>query len=235
MESNNQKPIIVEFNGLPGTGKSTISEELEKLAEIKGLKVYRSFDNPGSSLLSPLLKIRNYAILPSLLFLGKKEDMSRDRLGQILRCLRYIDDYINFTKLSNNSAILLLDEGIIQALVSIAYLESFKGKEEKLKLFFSKLMKYNVQWYSVNCISEPSISFERVIQRGAQQGRMDQLKKAELINALKFQVESFEIVRNEANKAGVLVSSIEIDTQKTPIENSDIIMKWIDNNYNKKY
>lgn len=235
MERNNSKPIIIEFNGLPGTGKSTILEELNKRAQSEGWSMCRDYNrNMRLAPYSSLFKLRSYSYMPSLLRLGRTSEITKARVGQVLRCLNFINSYIDFQKYAPESLIYVLDEGIIQSLVSIAYLESFKGKEKILQNIFTRLVEHNVRWYSVDCINEPEVSYERVINRVSNMGRMDQMKKAELINALRFQVESFDIVRNEARRSGVLQSSIEIDTKKTPKENVKIIMAWINNNSNNK-
>lgn len=229
MECNSKESIIVELNGLPGTGKSTILEELCKIAELEGWRICSEYIKKTSPY-TPLFKLRSYQFLSSLLRLGRLHDFTKERFGQILRCLNYINSYLDFQKDSPQSTLYVLDEGIIQSLVSIAYLESFRGKEQILEQLFKSLLKQNVRWYSVNCINEPEICFERVLKRGSNLGRMDQMKKAELINALRFQVETFDIVRKEAKNAGVLLSTISIDIKQAPVENAKIIMNWINNN-----
>ena len=229
MEKNVEYAKIIEFNGLPGTGKSTIADCLSRIATEKGITVYDSYGRNSitSKLISPLLEISSYRYIPRLLSLGRLCELNKVRIGQILRFLSYVNCYREFEMEKRDSALLILDEGIVQSLVSIAYLESFKGKEKDLTELFTQLKKSGIKWYQVNCINEPKLSFDRIIGRGSNLGRFDQMKNEELINALKLQIESFDIVRDVTKKSGVIIDSLDIDTSLNPEKNAELIYKRI--------
>lgn len=232
MESNYTKSRIIEFNGLPGTGKSTIVEEIRSIATVEGMKLYNWNDTSGliREPYASLLKISSYSIIPYLMRLGRFNELTKERFGQILRCVGYVNSYIEYQRNTSDRGLYVLDEGVIQSLVSIAYLESLNGKEIILKKFFLNLAKKNVRWFEVNCCNDPQVSFERIITRGADLGRMDQMKNTELTNALKIQRDSFSIVRRVAEDSGVLLGSIYIDTTQSVEMNVHSIIDWIKNN-----
>lgn len=237
MAENSPKATIIEFNGLPGTGKSTIKSCLSELIKNDNRIVYDNYEKksflryPYSS----LLKQDSYKLLPFIFRLGDSCGLNKSKVGQILRLLSYVNNYKQFVEDNPHNTFLIQDEGVIQSLISIAYLESIKGKESELRGFFLLLKKLGITWLQINCRNDSYLSMERITQRGSNLGRFDKMDKAELINALNVQVESFEIIRNLSEECGVSRASIYIDTSLQPEENAKLIYRMINNSKNSLF
>ena len=135
MEFVNKKTVIVEFNGLPGTGKTTISRLLAENLVKEYDKVFCGYyrhsyqDYTYSMFMSPSYYCRALSIYRySRCFITPKS------IRYSLVPLKYIRMYEHFVKDKVNGG-LIIDQGFIQGLISLAHNELFPQTEYTPILF----------------------------------------------------------------------------------------------------
>lgn len=215
--------MIIEFNGLPGTGKTTVSRALGE--RIKGRRevAYR---------LEPLAsKLKRYA---SALFDGS---LTLYRLGAAYSdsvtggdrenrkyafvLLKYYRMYRCYARNANGNGVLLIDQGFLQAFISIAH-----GREltdvTALDRLLSFLKKKGVRFACVNCLGGVELARDRIVSRGATVGRLDVCEDGERMAVLAVQEKNFATVR--ARVAELLgYDTVSVDTALPPEENAAFI------------
>lgn len=168
--------MIIELCGLPGCGKSTLFKELKKKWKEEGEKepIYGREE---------VLK-RNLAIraLDRVLF-DKYSVGERKELIRIINDnarhdsdweRRYIHRLLELTEgiRRMEGKNLILDEGLIQYITSLAYgshLVAGEGLDNLIKKVFPK----NVEYYIINCNIPVETSIERVRERNRKNDRYD--------------------------------------------------------------
>lgn len=221
---------IIEFNGLPGSGKSTITSKLKLIAEQNKWKVEDSscFKKFGTSPYMVFLNHKCLALLPLLIRLKGLRIYNKKEIGQIIRFLNYVRSYECFIKMQPKSAVLLQDEGIIQALVSILFVDPIDGKYNVIRKIFNRLKGYGINWYQVNLDNDAQLSYERIIKRGTNLGRMDLMNEKELKASLNIQKETFSFIRNVVSDSGIATSIMNVDTCGNAEQNASIIFNWLE-------
>ena len=184
MEISNPKSIIIEFNGLPGSGKTTVAKILKKKLEEKyGVEVRSHYErktwhrNVYSILLCPryyklLISINNY----SKLFFKKKAFVRR------LKIANFVREYRNFLS-DNNRSVLLIDQGIIQAVISLAHQDKLPSPDS-LGDVVCKIGIATLPIVIVNCNLSPEISAERVKTRPSNGCRVEKMDEQDLLDSL---------------------------------------------------
>lgn len=142
MEVNLKEPIHIEFFGLPGCGKSTISHLVAEKLRDKGYRVYEptyySDHNlkPVCRKLHKLLATLYYSISHhkeylALIRLAKQNGYTgfKDSLKQIVNIVTKVKHYQN-----NESAVYFWDEGLCQSAISLAMNSSVDAREVEREL-----------------------------------------------------------------------------------------------------
>lgn len=226
MESADKQSIIVEFNGLPGTGKSTITKELAKLLLENNIECryeyYRNyFQRFRVSALGSIscLRLRNiiHRYADSV---GVRRDKNRDYI--IMQLYRMYKDFLN-----TKGMILLKDQGLIQSLLSISHLNTIDNNQiiRDIPLF---LRNNNVYFLRVDCQSDLKVTKNRIINRPTQNARLDNISEKKLLDALKTQNDNLNAILSsfdETNYDDKMV--IHINTENTPEENAEKILEQI--------
>ena len=218
--------IIIEFNGLPGTGKTTVAGNLKMRLIERGILCHTSFQSKKTlkNFLSDVLEymkikciLKNY--INSFAFNHNRH--SRDKMiGQFFR------SYKAFLK--TKGMILIKDQGFVQALLSIAHLDTITNIHH-IEVFGDYLRTHKIYFLRVDCISDKDISYERIQNRESNKARLDNMPSSELEEALVIQSKNLSIIRaafdNVLNdKKNILV----IDTKNSVKKNTDIILQRID-------
>ena len=218
--------LIYEFNGLPGTGKTTLSDYLfERLKE--KYKVGTRIDLHTDLYKNRNLRIKIAAILApnlikyNLLILkySAQYGLTRERLkwaGRLI-LLHYL---INSALKKKLYDILLIDEGIVQHLTSIPHSKIIKNNKVQHKLFELFSQKYQNS-IIINCNINRNINAHRLKKRNRLGSRFDMEKVESLIPLLEVKEMNLHIVREylKSNK------SIEIDMESNLSDNADEILK----------
>jgi len=219
--------MIIEFNGLPGTGKTTVSRELGKciseereviytlsLRENKLKRYIRSFFDGSRTL---------YRLGARFSDSVSGGDKNNRRYALIL--LKYYWMYRSFYSFHADDCALLIDQGFVQAFISIAH-----GNEitdvTSLDQVLEFLNKKGIRFISVNCLGDTMLARNRIISRGSTAGRLDVCDDGERMAVLNVQQKNFDIVR--ARMEAIMTPMTDsVDTANSPEDNAIYIKERI--------
>ncbi len=230
MELHSREPLILEFNGLPGSGKTTITNKILEINDggtVKYITTYNknflssylksSWFNYGclqfNRVLSPFLSAYNY----------HKTSLRDDRL----LLLYFFRQYYNYIH-SGKYEILIVDQGIIQALLSVAHNSLIKDLA-LLGSIVEFLADKGVRFIRVNCISNVLLSDIRVKQRPSNHSRLDLMQEEDLRQTLNIQAKNLEMIRECFNRHPFYKElMVSVDTEKSIEDNALFINNIVD-------
>lgn len=196
------KPIIVEFNGLPGSGKTSLANLFRTELESLGVKVftkYYKYTIPNRRYL-PLFMPKYYRVLYNVDRLSRTFPTSKE-LYLKLSFVNFIHMYNTFIS-DSNSGVLLIDQGIVQALLSLAYDDLFPDSIETQKMIRSLLEDchlFNLPIFFINCSTSVELSKDRIRSRPRKNGafRLESVENdSDLTDILKIQDNNLKNLRN---------------------------------------
>lgn len=221
--------MIIEFNGLPGTGKTTVAKNLILFLEEKGIPCYynKFFKE---------IKIKRYLSYLfdgtiELYFLGRKfadkssNNISGEKREIVKVFIGYYRLYRFFLKNKKNH-VLIIDQGIIQALISILHIDLMVSTKE-LEKIFAFLKRKGVTFLNVSCNTNVKLSVERIKNRNTFGGRLDRLDLVDLQHALENQAQNFESIRNCCKNV--------LGLQEILIDTSESLEKNVNNVYDAAF
>lgn len=224
MEKTNGKPIVIEFNGIPGSGKTTTMLEMKKILKARG--IMEISPNQIKAYMWNYLTVMKSKDKRKMWFEFFKVFLSIRPLS--LARFKILEDtftyYLGVCELAerNNKArqqVCILDQGIIQGFVSMAYDGTVKDKELFLNCIKSVMGKLN-NVICVNCITDVNVSKERMRARKNKWSRLDAVQDDEkLLKALSVQKKQFETIRKRA-----IFQSISIDMNDSAEQNAKKII-----------
>jgi len=230
METSSTKPIIIEFFGTPGCGKSTTSNFLKEKLEGRGFKCFRSyykndfFKNKCVKMFMPL----NFRLLYNLFRFSIKQKKIVETFPGILAVCQYNQMYRMFSsKYEGENNVLVIDQGIIQGFLSIAHLNNFNNLKDVVAIL-NTLNISPFQYVVVYCNVLPETSMRRLKKRQQQNGRLDKLDGKELFQAICVQYENTKNIYKELVEYDRL-KLLEINMEDDVIKNVDIILETICN------
>ena len=219
-----EKSVIIEFNGLPATGKTTIANALVEKLQQDNIPCIRNFirfkwqRNGRTVLLSPRLLLLLFRLHRFANGIKPRKNRITHILGEMFHCRSYMD----FLRTTKEKKVLVVDQGLIQSIISIANLDKIEDKASLNKIVdFYK--KNKIAFISVDCVVDPQLSYERIKDRPDNTARMHRVPRNELLNAMKRQADNFAIVRDCFSQK-LSIKTISIDTESDPIENASIII-----------
>lgn len=217
------QPRIIEFYGLPGCGKTTISKLLcESLAEEFSLEVVR----PGKTKVIDdysLLCLPKYWTNVSRLFNFVRLYKTKKHPRIVLQPERYRHIYHRYLK-SNATGFFVVDQGIIQSLISISYLDTLPDSEQ-LSSYVSSLN--NLPILLVYCKCDTTISKQRMKDRVKGGSRLEQLDDECFEQAVQVQSSNFKKINSILNDKCDSIQVMSIDTTKDPQFNVSKIVSFI--------
>ena len=184
MEVNLNTPIVLEFYGLPGCGKSTISHKLADNLRSKGLSVWEpsyEIDRKFGKTMRKVVKFaklvsfaicshRTYKGVSGLVKANGYQGMSA--LRQLANIAHKIDSY----KMADRWDVTIWDEGLVQASISLAVNGSRNASENE-----SHLMLYtgDVKYVKVYTKVDKDTALERMKGRSTYDSRVEKMASRE--------------------------------------------------------
>ncbi|MBQ9117470.1 MAG: hypothetical protein IJY04_10635 [Clostridia bacterium] len=212
--------MIIEFNGLPGTGKTTVSRELGKRLSDRREVLYK-LSPRGSRLKRYVSSVFDGSMTLYRLGAAFSDSVTggADRENRRLAFVpvKYYRMYRDHTASSPENSVLLIDQGLIQGIISIAYGREIKDTAA-LDRLLEFLVKKGIRFNIVNGLGGAELARERIISRGATVGRLDVCDDGERRAVLAVQEKNFEIVRSRV-QAIMKPVTVSIDTSSPAEEN----------------
>lgn len=219
------EPIIIELNGCCGCGKSTLVAALENLLREKRIRyitlgellnqnTMKWYQNLWSTNRSIGLHLFRYSctILPR-------------RFDRIHYFKHVLNLYNGMNQILNDGRyeVILLEEGILQGLFSIAYPDLIRKKEPAKQIM--KLLFTDKQYYIVNCNLDYENLMIRIDKRKRYDGRIDRHKeKGELKTVLKSQNRNLVRLRSLLPQS---VKTMDLDMKWDSMENAGRIFEQL--------
>ena len=216
--ATNQK-LIIEFMGLPGCGKTTISNDLVVKLRAKGYKVQllsefqsRIFLNPVARLFHSLrfgsfqyrLKVKKYI---------KNQSIGKSSEGRLRYTLYIMSFYKRFLLEKSEWSILLVDQGLFQSVTSLNH--------GNAQLETNGLIGVVDEWNEIinhlivlNCNIDVAQSTKRIITRNKSNGRFDKMSEDKLIGQLELQVLIQEQLWDFMNLNKINFQKFELSTEQ---------------------
>lgn len=216
-----KKPVIVEFNGLAGLGKTTIADNLiENLNQLGYKTVNRQYNNPLCRILYHFFPKQINHELYSLVkayadTLPKHEGLQRKHL---LFTNRYALKYQSIMKFSG-ADFAIIDEALIQFLVALAY-QDIMPQSEKAEAIVRKLKKMGIRFVRVDCINNVGLAAKRIMSRPSRGLAFEVMQNDELIRTLETEAANFDYMRELFSKVFEDQQVITINTINDPAENA---------------
>ena len=219
--------MIIEFNGPPGTGKTTVAKELEKIFKEQNIccNMYGKIPSvTKKELIICFIKGGWKIYFSSLLFL-KKEVSTQDKMRKKIALL-ILAYYLLFCKYAKEEyeKVLICDQGIFQALISMAHIDKISNVKYAKKVI-ENIKDFNI--FFVNCEVNAQLSKERIQLRQNGGSRFDKMSEKERSENLLKQQENFEVLRAGLKETVETKKMIKIDTFNEPQVNAQIIFDSI--------
>lgn len=216
--------MIIEFNGLPGIGKTTVARGLG-CAYKENRTVFFQYTDQRNKILKFLdyirfntfylyYELRKYALC-------EIKPFDRQRAKYVWVILKYYQMYRRFMN-DKPDDILIVDQGIIQGLLSIAHTGEIVSSKA-LKKIFNFFVKKKIIFTAVACTNNSEISYERIHLRGTKQGRMDIVEDEMLHQYLEKQTKTLNLINSIASNYSN-ITLVKIDTRKPVETNVDILV-----------
>lgn len=226
MESVASKQIIIEFNGLPGSGKTTTSRLLQQ--KLNGLDQKTAFSYYRKSINRNVFSILFAFKFRKLVWAIKQYSKTFPSKRSLSLCLSYVSFirmYQDFC-LDNKNELLLVDQGLVQSLISLAHKDPLpQNNYLNQVLQLSKLDCFPL--IIVNCNINKDLSMGRIEQRQQKKGRLDSMDVEERIHALSIQNDNFNSIRKELRNMYSHLHMIDIDMTRHPEENANELVYYL--------
>lgn len=219
-------PLIIEFYGLPGSGKTTIVNALQRRLEGMGLTTvimyYRNIlhRKPQTLLAAPSY----WKIIKTASSCAKM--LSKHRyMERILLMVRFVRMYRHFS-MDTPADCLLIDQGIFQGLLSIAH-DEVMPRTETLHNLIKLLHLDELRLFLVKCDVSVDTANERIISRQSNGCRVEAMTEAERRNTLIVQTSNITNIRTLINEECPSLCMVEINSEGSVDDAVDIILNTI--------
>lgn len=228
-----KRNLIIEFNGIPGSGKTTLSNDL--IADLKDSEnsiesLKKLLKKPSKrnirQLISFLIKIKpsslkaGYYVLMDL-FRNKKID--KDNLLRIY-ALIIVFDFYQKKGSKDLKEIIVADDGIIQQVISLYF-----GSELRLDQYLTKFIKYTKKRIPnliiININLNIDQTFNRLKKRNSNISRIQTVDEITALQILRVQENNFKEIRKIINEVGI--ESFDITTEISRESNVMLLENYI--------
>ena len=220
------KPIIVEFNGLAGLGKTTVANILKDELGVDGFNVIGTYRHCYFHSLRPLFSI------PYSFNLYKKVKRYADSIVPYRKNRKYthwtnyyVRMYESIRKYSN-ADFAIIDEAIIQFLVAMGLNDPFP-KTDKLEDVVKTIKQMDVSFVRVDCVNHINAAYERIKSRAPKGMYYETWPQEELLRQLQIEADNFAYLRTVFSTVYPDQKVITIDTLDAPEKNARYIKEII--------
>lgn len=219
--------IILEFNGLPGVGKSTICKELKELLDKEHINTVDGYyGRLWNRYAHTVLFSKKYVHMIKCLAKcrGSYYDMVKNHVHAVNFVTSY-RTYQDFMKNSDKQQVLIVEQGFVQHAISLFY-DKHIPSESTLFPIWEMVKDAGNSLVSINCDNDINTVMNRLRKRPSNASRLDKLEEDEMKKTLMIQVENFAKARKGRSKifGG---TELTLDTNNTPSFNAEQIMKII--------
>lgn len=230
--------MFLDFNGLPGCGKTTLSLYLKQKIEEEGKNALLFQDyidkHVNSNLNSLKFFLKGIVRLPIahfLLFIRFFFSLPLKAPKKIYRCYLLILNYLLYKNCikEHNNTVIISEQCIIQEIVSCYYDQSINHKKN---LIMSLIKILDDNYFAINAHISIDLVIQRLQQRENGQSRLDGLhNKNNIISTLRIQDMNISFIRScmKVNN----INMIDINMEKPLNENTGVIMNWINGGIDK--
>lgn len=227
---------IIEFNGIPGSGKSTLVDNLYNKMILQNMKVIKSNDIFLEYRASKLQKkiainiamfFKSFKVTCLAFKFSLNYGLNRHNIKRV-RLLLLLIYLMKREKENKDIDYFLYDEGIIQFISSIAY-DKRIIESKSLILLLNAINSQLSNLYFVNCIVPLNISIDRIKNREAISPRYNIEGVSNIDYLLKCKMYNLDKIRNimSENK-----KDVEVDMENSIDENTDYILNCILSGWN---
>lgn len=183
---------VIEFFGLPGSGKTTVSKKLIGSMEKKGYKVirfadYEDYPNPKALIIRAMFTKAGISFLfHSLAMIVKNRLLFKaDITKRVIYCL----SFIGFYTINKDCDYIVMDEGIVQGVICAFY--DYNRKSNIFSGLAKALKRLKIRFVYVDV--EPETASKRIVIRNTPgHGRCDDINdEQERMGILEHQFNNF--------------------------------------------
>lgn len=215
MKDDRGRMVVVELFGLPGSGKSTVTDlVIDKLGNyrVKTLSTFRA-ERETSFIKLGLKHFKLFRLLVRFIF-SEHMKFDKDKIRYIKSILMTIDYY----KANNDADYLIMEQGWLQDIISLCFDHKIKNQEALVKI----IDEIGAIYIPVATKIEIEESFRRMSIRSKEPGRLDKEvdgdTRKRIYSVFQANIEQLNDVLNEC---------LIIDTTISPAENAEVIVKSI--------
>lgn len=211
--------VFLEFNGIPGSGKTTLSDRV--IENMKGVSYtvesyHQLIEKPTRNNLKRLvrylfsIKLSSFKIgYLALMYLITNKKLNHEN-GLRVISLIVLFDFYQKKSLANDEEVILVDQGMVQQMVSMLF-ESELIAEKYVKKLIRYTQKKDMGIIIVNIDLDINESFERLTKREGNISRIQKLKKDTAMHTLIMQQNNFNKIRKIIRELDL--ESITVNTQ----------------------
>lgn len=227
------KIIFLEFNGIPGSGKTTLSNRViedMKSADYPVESYHQIIKKPSRKNLKHLLLFL-FRIKPSsfkigylaVMYLITNKKLNHENWLRAISLVVLFDFYQKKNR-DNVQEVILVDQGIAQQIISMLY-ESELIVDKYVRKLIRYAKKKDLGIFIVNVDLDIKASFERLTKRKGNISRIQKLNEANAIHTLTIQQNNFNKIRKIIKE--LELESLNVNTQVCIDENVLLIENYI--------
>ena len=228
MAASIEEPLIIEFNGLPGSGKSSIAQRVVMELEAEGIRCLRLYNRTKLyrhhrfSLLRPYC-LKLYHVLTQ--YSGLLCPQSRKYAK--LSAAYYLRMYVDFLK-DKPASVLVVDQGILQAFLSLGYTDVMPDSVF-LREAYEIIKRVSHNMMVVNCSCPEDETMARIRGRKPNGARVHTMDEKELQDTLHTQTRNLDLLRTLSKSILNSGLFVELNTLDTIENNVGVIYHQVKN------